>query len=113
MCGLSSFWSTLLTDLQDGSDGLEITGYEMLKGPRNVSTHEHSEWIPILENSQNYPDLALRVTELLQARPGIHAVLMRRHGVYTWGEEALRHIEILEFLFEVIGRTQTSPAHAR
>ena len=102
-----SVWSTFLTDLQSGSDRLVIEGYEMLKGLRNVSTHEHSESIPILENSQNYPELALQVTDLLQSNPGIHAVLLRRHGVYTWGEdilEARRHIEILEFLFEVVGR---------
>ena len=102
-----SVWSTFLTAVHSGSDRLVLEGYEMLKGLRNVSTHEHSECIPILENSQNYPELALQVTDLLQSNPGIHAVLLRRHGVYTWGEdilEARRHIEILEFLFEVIGR---------
>jgi methylthioribulose-1-phosphate dehydratase len=32
---------------------------------------------------------------------------LRRHGLYTWGstlKEAKRHIEILEFLMEAIGR---------
>ncbi len=109
-----SVWSTLLTDLHSNSDGLEIEGYEMLKGLRNVGTHQHSEWIPILENSQNYPELSLQVSSLLQANPRVHAVLLRRHGVYTWGQdilEAMRHIEILEFLFEVIGRKHTS-AHS-
>jgi methylthioribulose-1-phosphate dehydratase len=106
-----SIWSTLLTDLYSDSNGLEIKGYEMLKGLRNVSTHEHTEWIPILENSQNYAELSLQVAKLLRARPGIHAVLLRRHGMYTWGEnilEAMRHLEILEFLFEVIGRKHSS-----
>lgn len=108
-----SVWSTLLTDLYSRSDGLEIEGFEMLKGLRNVSTHEHTEHIPILENSQNYAELSLQVSRLLQAKPGIHAVLLRRHGIYTWGEdilEAMRHVEILEFLFEVIGRKHTSGA---
>jgi methylthioribulose-1-phosphate dehydratase len=106
-----SVWSTLLTDLYSESDGLEIEGFEMLKGLHGVSTHEHKEWIPILDNSQNYAELSVQVTELLKARPGIHAVLLRRHGIYTWGEdilEAMRHVEILEFLFEVIGRKHTS-----
>jgi methylthioribulose-1-phosphate dehydratase len=83
----------------------------MLKGLRHVRTHKHSEWIPILENSQNYPELARQVTALLQAHPQVHAILLRRHGIYTWGEdilEAMRHIEILEFLFEVIGRKYAS-----
>jgi methylthioribulose-1-phosphate dehydratase len=111
-----SVWSTLLTDLYNDSNGLEIEGYEMLKGLRNVSTHEHTEWIPILENSQNYAELSLQVAELLKAKPGIHAVLLRRHGMYTWGEdilEAMRHVEILEFLFEVIGRKHTSSVGTR
>jgi methylthioribulose-1-phosphate dehydratase len=106
-----SVWSTFLTDLYNDSDGLEIEGYEMLKGLRNVSTHEHTEWIPILENSQNYAELSLQVAKLLKVRPAIHAVLLRRHGIYTWGRdilEAMRHVEILEFLFEVIGRKHTS-----
>lgn len=106
-----SIWSTLLTDLYGDRDALEIEGYEMLKGLSNVSTHEHSEWIPILENSQNYDEIALQISELLQGNPAVHAILLRRHGMYTWGEdipEAMRHVEILEFLFEVIGRRRTS-----
>jgi len=38
---------------------------------------------------------------------------LRRHGLYTWGEnleQAKRHLEILEFLLEVVGRTQTIPS---
>jgi methylthioribulose-1-phosphate dehydratase len=34
--------------------------------------------------------------------------MLRRHGLYTWGKEiaeAKRHVEILEFLLEVLGRT--------
>jgi len=106
-----SVWSTLLTDLYGDSDGLEIKDYEMLKGLRNVKTHEHSEWIPILENSQNYDELAVQVSDVMAANPGIHAILLRRHGMYTWGEdilEAMRHVEILEFLYEVIGRRHSA-----
>src|SRR2546429_7220582 len=38
-----------------------------------------------------------------------HAFLLHRHGLYTWGAtltEAQRHVEILEFLLEAIGRTR-------
>ncbi|HSQ21036.1 MAG TPA: class II aldolase/adducin family protein, partial [Blastocatellia bacterium] len=37
-----------------------------------------------------------------------HGFLLRRHGLYTWGNditEAKRHVEIFEFLLEVRGRT--------
>ena len=40
-------------------------------------------------------------------QPLTHGYLIRRHGLYTWWknvEEARRHIEIFEFLFEVVGR---------
>ena len=42
-----------------------------------------------------------------------HGFLIRRHGLYTWGrdvEEACRHVEIFEFLFEVVGRRLTIPS---
>jgi methylthioribulose-1-phosphate dehydratase len=40
----------------------------------------------------------------LEAHPHAHGVLLSRHGLYTWGQsvaEARRHLEALEFLFEV------------
>jgi len=42
--------------------------------------------------------------------PNAHGFLLRRHGLYTWGEslgQAKRHLEILEFLLEVLARTHT------
>jgi methylthioribulose-1-phosphate dehydratase len=80
----------------------------MLKGLAGVRTHQHREWIPILENSQDYDALARSVERVLGDHPGSHGFLLRRHGLYTWGHdlsEAKRHVEILEFLMEVLGRT--------
>ena len=40
----------------------------------------------------------------LEANPKAHGVLLSRHGLYTWGQsvaEARRHLEALEFLFQV------------
>ena len=104
-----SVWSTLLSDAHAFEGGLAIEGYEMLKGLDGVATHEHKEWIPIVENAQDMAELARRVEVLLRERPEAHAFLLRRHGLYTWGRdlaEAVRHVEILEFLFEVLGRKQ-------
>ncbi len=42
-------------------------------------------------------------------RPPFHGFLLARHGLYTWGrdlDEARRHIEIHEFLFEVVTRSR-------
>ena len=79
----------------------------MLKGLTGVRTHEHREWVPILENQQDMASLAKAVSRALREHPAAHAFLLRGHGLYTWGrdlEEARRHVEILEFLLEVLGR---------
>jgi methylthioribulose-1-phosphate dehydratase len=103
-----SIWNTLLSDHHAAAAGLAIEGYEMLKGLHGVKTHEHREWLPIIENSQDMLALADNVGDTLSKHPATHGFLLRRHGLYTWGddpEEAKRHVEILEFLLEVVGRT--------
>ena len=102
-----SVWSTTLSALSINDNGIEIAGYEMLKGLAGVRTHEHREWLPILDNSQNMDELARELEELLRHRPDTHGFILRGHGLYTWGksvDEARRHIEIFEFLLEVVGR---------
>lgn len=104
-----SVWSTILSDYHIGRGGFFIEGYEMLKGLDGVVTHEHREWVPILENSQNMEALAAETKRTLNENPGTHGFLIRRHGLYTWGkdlDEAARHIEIFEFLLESVGRRQ-------
>src|SRR5215831_19075125 len=104
-----SVWSTILSDFHAGRAGFFIEQYEMLKGLRDVHTHEHREWLPILENSQDMEALSTQVTLLLTEAPVPHGLLIRRHGLYTWGsdiDEAVRHVEILEFLLESVGRRQ-------
>jgi methylthioribulose-1-phosphate dehydratase len=103
-----SVWSNILSDARWGDGGVSIEDYEMLKGLEGVSTHQHREWLPIIENSQDMAELAVSVEHALRTHPRSHGFLLRRHGLYTWGKdlrEARRHVEILEFLFEVLGRT--------
>lgn len=103
-----SLWSTILSDRFFPAKGILIDGFEMLKGLRDVTTHQHSEWVPIFENTQDIPTLAEQVetyTESTQ-KPIEHGYLIRKHGLYTWGsdlDEAFRQIEIFEFLFECLG----------
>jgi methylthioribulose-1-phosphate dehydratase len=102
-----SVWATVLSDVHARNGSMKIAGYEMLKGLTGVTTHEHCERVPILENTQDYPPLARELERLLEQQPAIHGFLLRRHGLYTWGKdisEARRHVEILEFLFEVLGQ---------
>ena len=110
-----SIWSTLLSERHAARQGLAIEGYEMLKGLAGVTTHQHREWIPILENDQDMSRLAVRVRTVLHASPAPHAFLLRRHGMYTWGrtlKEAVRHVEIVEFLLEAAGRNEATPWHS-
>jgi methylthioribulose-1-phosphate dehydratase len=105
-----SIWSTVLSDRHASAGGLAIGGYEMLKGLEGVSTHEHREWLPILENDQDMTRLAGRIRQVLTEHAACHGFLLRRHGLYTWGDtlpEAVRHVEILEFLLEAVGRTES------
>ena len=103
-----SVWGTLLSDVSASQGGIGIEGYEMLKGLRGVRTHERREWVPIIENSQDMGALTRSVEQTFAQNPGLHGFLLRRHGLYTWGQnlaEARRHVEILEFLLEIKGRT--------
>jgi methylthioribulose-1-phosphate dehydratase len=104
-----SIWSTLLSHRCAEDGGLAISGYEMLKGLAGIATHEHREWLPILENDQDMPRLADAVRGVLADHPSCHGFLLRRHGLYTWGAtpaEAARHVEILEFLLESVARSK-------
>lgn len=102
-----SVWATMLSESSARDGALVIEGFEMLKGLAGVRTHEHRETLPVIANSQDMDALSASLEEALERAPDAHAVLIRRHGLYTWGrdlEEARRHVEIIEFLLEVTGR---------
>jgi len=102
-----SVWNTLLSDRFAASGAVPLENYELLKALTGVETHDHRELVPILENSQEYASLAMELEAALGNYAGAHGVLLRRHGLYTWGESvagARRHLEALEFLFEVESR---------
>ncbi len=102
-----TIWNTLLSAKFENVGHVRLVGYELLKGLAGVATHDHTERVPIIANTQVYEDLADHLGVVLRDHSGAHGVLLSRHGLYTWGEsvaEARRHLEALEFLFEVEGR---------
>jgi len=102
-----SVWGTLMSDLFANKGGVSLEGYEMLKGLEGVSSHEHKEWLPIVENTQDMQSLATTASHLIHRHPDAHGFLVRRHGLYTWGADissAARHVEAFEFLLEATGR---------
>lgn len=102
-----SVWGTILSDKFLEKGAIEIENYEMLKGLSGISRHEHKELVPIIPNTQDYAALSETIENRLRDNSSVHGFYLHRHGLYTWGEtlaEAKRHIEIFEFLFEVVGR---------
>jgi methylthioribulose-1-phosphate dehydratase len=104
-----SVWATELSQLFFDEGAVRIEGYEMLKGLTGVDTHDYQLSLEIFDNTQDIPELSQRVRERFtdELRPMTHGFLLRRHGLYTWGrdgEEARRHVEIIEFLLECIAR---------
>lgn len=111
-----SVWATVLSAAHASQGALVLEGWEMLKGLDGIGTHATREEVPIFANSQDMPALARTVRERFAAadwsdpaRPPFHGFLLAGHGLYTWGRdlaEARRHIEIHEFLFEVVARSR-------
>jgi len=102
-------WGTLLSDKFYADGSITLLGHEALKALSGVTTHEHTERVPIVENSQDQIALSHVIENVLIEDSAIHGIYIRRHGLYTWGEtveDARRTIEIFEFLFEVQARTK-------
>jgi methylthioribulose-1-phosphate dehydratase len=97
-----------LADPRPGQDSapkrdgvVQVEGLEMLKGLDGISTHATAIEIPVLANDQNLPRLSQRAGPLLGDAP--QGLLIAGHGLYAWGpslSQAIRHLEILEFLLE-------------
>jgi methylthioribulose-1-phosphate dehydratase len=118
-----SVWGTILSAADLPRGALRIGGYEMLKGLEGIGTHDTVEDVPIFSNTQDMVELSVRLRRHFAGvdwaaaeRPPCHGFLLAGHGLYTWGRdlaEARRHVEILEFLFECVGRARSLPSSDR
>lgn len=94
--------ATLISRLCGSAVVLE--DYELLKALEGIDTHESRIAVPIFPNDQNISRLALEVEDYLDRHGDVHAYIIAGHGFYAWGKtvrDALRHVEALEFLFEL------------
>jgi len=103
-----SKWATVLSDHYAPLGGIWLEGFEMLKGLEGVSTHETRVFLPIFENTQDISALRIQVEEYWKENSSnkCWGYLIRQHGMYCWGSElsqAIRHMEVLEFLLECVG----------
>ncbi|RVE55016.1 hypothetical protein evm_000435 [Chilo suppressalis] len=95
---------TLLYD-----DEFIITHQEMIKGIKDAQLgrflrYDEKLVVPIIENTPFEKDLAESMGEALSKYPGTSAILVRRHGVYVWGDtwqQAKTMTECYDYLFEM------------
>ncbi|OZJ05645.1 hypothetical protein BZG36_01475 [Bifiguratus adelaidae] len=100
--------AVMATLLFSGSE-FAISHQEMIKGIRRGSTRENLRYfdrlvVPIVENTPEEEDLTDRMAQAIEAYPETNAVLVRRHGVYVWGEsweKAKTMAECYDYLFEI------------
>jgi len=91
-----------LLDQTESSPVLRITHLEMLKGTGGHAYDDVLE-VPIIDNRPTEDQLADQLDETLRAYPRANAVLVRRHGLYCWGdswEQAKTQCESFDYLFE-------------
>ena len=96
-----SVLGTVLSHTMLSEKQIRFEGFEILKGLEGNVTHELSETLPIVPNSQTMSE----ILNNMKGRYGkdVHGFLIAGHGLYTWGKDiatAKRHIETYEFLFE-------------
>ncbi|KAM0424691.1 hypothetical protein ACHAPT_009999 [Fusarium lateritium] len=110
-----SQWAVLVTLLLEtqgpGKDRVfEINNIEQIKGfgrgmhrTGNLGYHDTLR-IPVIENTPHEEDLTEYLEEAMDKYPDTYAVLVRRHGVYVWGDnvhKAKTQCESLDYLFQL------------
>jgi len=98
--------AVLASILHPEKSEFKVTHLEMIKG---ISGHGFYDTltIPIIENTARECELTDRLRQAILEYPKATAVLVRRHGVYVWGEswiKAKTQFECYEYLFEAAVR---------
>jgi methylthioribulose 1-phosphate dehydratase/enolase-phosphatase E1 len=91
-----------LLDPTEQADRLRITHLEMLKGVGNHAYDDVLE-VPIIDNRPSEDQLADQLRAAVRKFPKANAILVRRHGLYCWGdswEQAKTQCESFDYLFQ-------------
>lgn len=86
-----------------------VTHLEMIKGIRNQKLgrayrYDEELVIPIIENTPFEEDLKDELDRAIAAYPETCAVLVRRHGIYVWGDtwqQAKTMTECYDYIFDI------------
>ncbi|KAI9755934.1 MAG: Methylthioribulose-1-phosphate dehydratase [Chaenotheca gracillima] len=108
---------TLLVERDHGADAcFEISNLEQIKGiPRGRGKEGYLGYydtlkIPIIDNTAHEEDLTESLTVAMERYPDTYAVLVRRHGIYVWGDNVQKAKTQAER--QVVSRTPPpSPAY--
>ena len=109
-----SQWAVLVTLIVErdlGKDAcFEIEQIEQIKGvPKgkgktgNLGYYDRLK-IPIIENTAHEEDLKDTLEQAIQKYPDTYAILVRRHGIYVWGDnvqKAKTLCESLDYIFQL------------
>lgn len=103
-----SKFAVMATLLFPGKE-FRITHQEMIKGIKKETTGGYYRYddmlvVPIIENTPEEKDLKFRMGQAMSDYPDSCAVLVRRHGVYVWGdtwEKAKIMCECYDYLFDI------------
>jgi methylthioribulose-1-phosphate dehydratase len=89
-----SQWAVLITLILESkkSSMFEINNMEQIKGFKkgyqkqgSLGYHDTLK-IPVIENTPQEEDLLETLEHAMEQNPDTYAVLVRRHGVYVWGD---------------------------
>ncbi|KAI9737137.1 MAG: Methylthioribulose-1-phosphate dehydratase [Cirrosporium novae-zelandiae] len=101
---------TLLVEREKGNEGcFEISNIEQIKGiPRGKGKgylgYFDTLKVPIIENTAQEEDLTESLEAAMDKYPDTYAVLVRRHGIYVWGDtvaKAKTQCESLDYIFQL------------
>jgi methylthioribulose-1-phosphate dehydratase len=91
----------LFAELYPNRSETAVEGLELLKGLHGITTHESAVYIPCFDNTQDMAQLSRDVRAQLGS-DRTFGFLIRRHGLYVWGnkvQDAKRHLEVFEYVF--------------
>ena len=97
---MAAVQATLLDN--ESATTLQLTYLEMLKGVGNHAYDDVLE-VPIIDNRPSEDLLADQLEAAVVQYPKTNAVLVRRHGLYVWGdswEQAKTQAESFDYLFQ-------------
>ncbi|EGW32250.1 uncharacterized protein SPAPADRAFT_61327 [Spathaspora passalidarum NRRL Y-27907] len=101
--------AVMTTLLYENEKEFTISHIEQIKALPKLQYNEQTKKveklvIPIIENTPHEEDLTDSLQEAIKNYPGTSAVLVRRHGIYVWGEtvwKAKVYNEALDYLLEL------------